>query len=475
MKPVYVKVVLFDTITDDPGRGDGTPVFEGIEVEIGEIEPFRPEEAEHLLTLTPDPATRLFVANARSYEVDRSHFFRVAFNRRNFSKVTKTLLAPDEITPAVLPVYAPSRLPYWDSGWDDGYETNEFFDDADLRAGSSPENPLTLQIPVRRIFNIGHRGAPYFFPENTLASFRHALDVGANALEFDVCLTKDKRLVLFHDPRPDSTRIWYEDFPYKLVSPEFDGETALIKDVKDGEFKVVRKRSFRTKDTFDILKLTLQQVRSVYRYSLVEGVEHSIPSLEDFLKFCSDETGRLELLFFDMKNPPLWDEDNLSEFTAYGKALGSTLRRFQTLPEYLVVANVSEPVLEALRTGIRSAGETRCRFGFDASGGFGAMLGFKKNPLAIARTMNNEVISIGARFRTGDLEEISEATCDRDYNGKSNLTTVLHWTINDPALMFHSLASGVNGIVTDKPDVFAGLLRKNGLYVRPPEGRDSLA
>ena len=468
MKPLYVKVMLFDTVTDDPGRGDGTHVFEGIDVDIAEIEAYHPEEAEHVLRLTPDPATRLFVAHARSYTVSRSHYFRVGFNRRNFSKVTGTLLAPEEVTPGVLPVYAPSRIPYWDSGWDDGYETNEFFDDSDVRVDSTPEKPLTIFIPVRRIFNIGHRGAPYFYPENTLASFRRALDVGANALEFDICLTRDKRLVLFHDPRPDSIRIQYEDFPYELASPEFDGDTALIKEPRGGEFKVVRRKSVRTKDTFDILRLTMQQVRDFYRYRLVDGVEHSIPPLEEFLAFCSGETARLELLFFDMKNPPLWDEDDLPKFTAYGKALGSTLRKFKTLPEHLVIANVSEPVLSALRDGIHAVGETRCHFAYDASGSFGAMLGFKKNPLTMARTMNNEVVSIGARFRTGDLEEITDATRDRDYNGKSRIVTVLHWTINDPAQMFHSLAAGVNGIVTDKPDVLAELLRKNGLYVRPP-------
>ncbi len=471
MKPLYVKVRLFDTVTDDPARGNGTHVFEGIDVDIAEIEEYHPEEAEHVLQLTPDPATRLFVANARSYEVSRSHYFRVGFRRGNFSKVTGTLLTPEEVTPAVLPVYAPSRIPCWDSGWDDGYETNEFFDESDVRVDSSPQNPLTLYIPVRRVFNIGHRGAPYFFPENTIASFRQALDVGANGLEFDICLTRDKRLVIFHDPRPDSLRVRYEDFPYELASPEFDGDIALIKEPKGGEFRVVRRRTVRTKDTFDVLKLTLQQVRDLYRYRLVDGVEHSIPTLEEFLTFCSEETARLELLFFDMKNPPLWDEEDLPKFTAYGKALGSTLKKFPNLPEHLVIANVSESILNALRGGIRSVGETRCHFAYDASGSFGAMLGFKENPLTMARTMNNEVVSIGARFRTGDLEEITDATRDRDYNGKSRIVTVLHWTINDPAQMFHSLAAGVNGIVTDKPDVFADLLRKNGLYVHPPKGR----
>jgi glycerophosphoryl diester phosphodiesterase len=46
----------------------------------------------------------------------------------------------------------------------------------------------------------GHRGAPAEYPENTLPSFRRALDVGATALETDVHLTRDGVVVTAHDP-----------------------------------------------------------------------------------------------------------------------------------------------------------------------------------------------------------------------------------------------------------------------------------
>jgi len=46
----------------------------------------------------------------------------------------------------------------------------------------------------------GHRGAPAELPENTLASFRRALERGANALELDVHLTADGVVVVIHDP-----------------------------------------------------------------------------------------------------------------------------------------------------------------------------------------------------------------------------------------------------------------------------------
>lgn len=46
---------------------------------------------------------------------------------------------------------------------------------------------------------IGHRGAAGEQPENTLAGIRHAIKSGADIVEFDVRLTKDKIPILAHD------------------------------------------------------------------------------------------------------------------------------------------------------------------------------------------------------------------------------------------------------------------------------------
>jgi glycerophosphoryl diester phosphodiesterase len=51
----------------------------------------------------------------------------------------------------------------------------------------------------------GHRGAKAEAPENTLAGFRHARDIGLTAVEFDVRLTRDDRLVVIHDKTVDRT------------------------------------------------------------------------------------------------------------------------------------------------------------------------------------------------------------------------------------------------------------------------------
>lgn len=45
-----------------------------------------------------------------------------------------------------------------------------------------------------------HRGASAELPENTIASFERALELGANALETDVHATSDGHIVISHDP-----------------------------------------------------------------------------------------------------------------------------------------------------------------------------------------------------------------------------------------------------------------------------------
>lgn len=48
-----------------------------------------------------------------------------------------------------------------------------------------------------------HRGASGYAPENTCRAFELACDMGADGVELDVQLTKDRRLVVFHDETID--------------------------------------------------------------------------------------------------------------------------------------------------------------------------------------------------------------------------------------------------------------------------------
>ena len=45
----------------------------------------------------------------------------------------------------------------------------------------------------------GHRGARGLVPENTIESFKKAIDLGAHFIELDVVISKDKKVVVSHD------------------------------------------------------------------------------------------------------------------------------------------------------------------------------------------------------------------------------------------------------------------------------------
>ena len=49
------------------------------------------------------------------------------------------------------------------------------------------------------LLKIGHRGARTYEIENTLESFKKAIELGANAIEFDVRKSADSELVISHD------------------------------------------------------------------------------------------------------------------------------------------------------------------------------------------------------------------------------------------------------------------------------------
>lgn len=75
-----------------------------------------------------------------------------------------------------------------------------------------------------RILNIAHRGGAALAPENTLASFRHAIALGCDGAELDVQLSADGMVIVHHDFRlnPGLTRkdgVW------------LTGETPRIKDM----------------------------------------------------------------------------------------------------------------------------------------------------------------------------------------------------------------------------------------------------
>ena len=71
----------------------------------------------------------------------------------------------------------------------------------------------------------GHRGASGYAPENTMAAFEKAVEMGADGIELDVQLTKDGELVVIHDETIDRTHPEYEH----AQIPTLEEVYALIK------------------------------------------------------------------------------------------------------------------------------------------------------------------------------------------------------------------------------------------------------
>ena len=55
------------------------------------------------------------------------------------------------------------------------------------------------KIYQQNFFVFGHRGVPYLEPENTLNSFKKAIDLGYDGIEIDIMSTKDGVLIVNHD------------------------------------------------------------------------------------------------------------------------------------------------------------------------------------------------------------------------------------------------------------------------------------
>ncbi|MEU6374774.1 glycerophosphodiester phosphodiesterase [Streptomyces sp. NPDC046909] len=77
---------------------------------------------------------------------------------------------------------------------------------------------------MQKLTAVAHRGDPYRIRENTLDSLRSALELGADAVEIDVRLTRDGVPVLLHDAT--LKRLWEHDRPLlSLSSDEVRGLT----------------------------------------------------------------------------------------------------------------------------------------------------------------------------------------------------------------------------------------------------------
>ena len=128
---------------------------------------------------------------------------------------------------------------------------------------------------------VGHRGCRYEGPfENTLASLKIAQGVGVDAVEFDVNLTSDEEVIVFHGPKVPGTDRDVRDMTFaearKVVLPGGHRMPTLEEWFRQGkkhpEIKLIieiKAQRSREKETLLISK-TIEAVRKAKIQSQVE-------------------------------------------------------------------------------------------------------------------------------------------------------------------------------------------------------------
>ena len=104
---------------------------------------------------------------------------------------------------------------------------------------------------------VGHRGAAGLAPENTSSSFNKAVEYGLDGVEFDVHMTKDNRIVVFHDEKVDRTT---------------DGQ-GYIKDMTLGEIKKLDAGKFYNIEYRGEKVLTLEETLEIVKNFRIINIE----------------------------------------------------------------------------------------------------------------------------------------------------------------------------------------------------------
>jgi glycerophosphoryl diester phosphodiesterase len=157
------------------------------------------------------------------------------------------------------------------------------------------------------MLKIAHRGASGTEPENTLRSFSRALAMNVDAIELDVHLTKDKKLVVIHDNsvgRTTNGRGYVKNLTLKQLKKLDAGLNETIPTLKE-VFDLVNKKimihiELKGKGTAKpVLKLIEQYTKKGWWYNHFIVSSFNFKELEDFYKL----TKKVRLAVLFERNP----------------------------------------------------------------------------------------------------------------------------------------------------------------------------
>ena len=297
----------------------------------------------------------------------------------------------------------------------------------------------------------GHRGARGLLAENTLPSFALALQMGVTTLELDVVVTQDDVLVISHDPalNPDITRDAQGRFlsskgpDIRQLSFEqlqsYDvgriNPTSRYAQTFSAQKDLDSVRIPRLKDLFELVKTQGHtQVKFAIETKITPQRPDQTPDPERFVQLLLQEikehgmSERVQILSFD------WRTLQAVQKTAPG------------MPTVYITAQLA--ALDNL--GIKAGQPSAWTAGFQHAQ-HGSV------PQMIKAAGGTHWSSF---WRELDAQKVREA--------QSLGLKVLAWTVNDRQSMGQMLDLGVDGLVTDRPDMAAELLKERGIRWTSP-------
>jgi glycerophosphoryl diester phosphodiesterase len=286
----------------------------------------------------------------------------------------------------------------------------------------------------------GHRGARGLAPENTLPSFRKALELGVDTIECDMAVTKDDVVVIHHDLRlnPDIAR-----------GPDGQWLDKPGPNIRDLTFDELQK--------YDVgrLKPGTKYAQDFPDQQPVDGTR--IPRLSDLFDLVK-KSGNAKVGFdCETKISPLEPDATLPP-EAFAKRVVAEIRKHGMAERTMIQSfdwrtlQVVQKEAPEIRTMYLSSPRTLKP---EADGRPSPWLaGFAPEqhgsvPKAV-KAAGGKIWAPNQTYLTPEL--LAEA--------RSLGITVIPWTVNDPKMMTKLLDMGVDGIITDRPDLVKAELAK---------------
>jgi glycerophosphoryl diester phosphodiesterase len=272
---------------------------------------------------------------------------------------------------------------------------------------------------TRRPWIIAHRGASAYAPENTVAAFRRAVEMGAGFIETDLHLTRDARFVAIHDATLERTT---------------NGRGAVR------DFTLAQLRELDAGAWFDAKsKAKRDSASAAERGGAISGgagaakfAGERIPTLEEILEFAREAN---VAFYLEIKADAARGAENIVA-GALVAALADALRGPQETARAIVISFHAE-----LLTSIRQR---------DAALMTGLLV--EKGPADAVK----RALQVGALQLAPRRDMVTPALIERAHDAE---LCVVPWTINEPAEMRAAIAAGVDGIMTDYPDRLAALVK----------------